>query len=251
MSSPVAKVHDDTPMVLTVAGISKAFGSTLAVQQFDVEAKSRECIALVGGNGSGKTTVLKIVAGVLRPDSGSVVFDGVTLGDGNPKRSRNAGIEMVYQHSGHCPNASVLENLFLGRELSGRSGFVNLSQMKSLSREMIERLRLPLPNLNAKVRELSGGQQKAVAICRAMLANPRLLLLDEATANLGVREQQVVMLAFQQLKDRGIGFVFSTHSPDEVMAFADRILVMRRGKLSEDRGVNGLSRSDLAMMMSG
>lgn len=239
------------PTTFEISGISKSYGTTQAVASVTFSGSSAESIALTGGNGSGKSTLLKVLVGSLLPDSGSFVFNGVTLGDGKPRRAKDAGIELVFQDSGHCPIASVLENLFLGRELHGAFGFVNLRQMRNQAVEIIQRLGLPLHDLDAQVKDLSGGQQKAVAICRAVLSKPRLLLLDEATANLGVHEQEMAMNAFAQLKTDGIGFIFCTHSPDEVLAFADRILVMRYGKLSEDRPVKGLTRPELAVMMSG
>lgn len=243
-------LHSSRLATFEVAGISKSYGATRAVDDVTFTGSSAESIALTGGNGSGKSTLLRILVGALLPDSGSFIFNTVPLGDGKPRRAKETGIEMVFQDSGYCPGASILENLFLGGEPHGPLGFVRLRQMRHQAREIVQRLGLPLRELDVQVRELSAGQQKAVAICRALLSKPRLLLLDEATANLGVREQEMVMNTFAQLKTEGIGFVCCTHSPDEVLAFADRLLVMRQGKLSEDRPVKGISRAELAIMMS-
>jgi ABC-type sugar transport system ATPase subunit len=156
---------------------------------------------------------------------------------------------MVFQDCALCPECSVWENLYLGREIVSIWGFLAIRKMKDRARQMIAHYDLPIPDMDIKVRELSGGQQKAVAIGRALLSAPRLLILDEPTAALGVREQETVLRVIRELRSRGTGIIFCTHAPDEILSVAERILVLNRGRLAHDLKIAGMSRPQVQNLM--
>jgi ABC-type sugar transport system ATPase subunit len=241
---------NESPAALIACEVAKHFGRTLAVAGISFSVSTTEVIALAGGNGSGKSTLLKILAGVIAPTSGHVDWNGQRLLPGRPMEARRRGIEIVFQDLALCPDCSVLENLFLGREPTSRFGFVALREMKRSASEMVDRYRFPIPSLAATPRELSGGQQKAVAIGRALLSKPKFLLLDEPTASLGVKEQGTILRTIGELKSTGVGVILCTHSPDEILAIADRVLVLRCGQLINDIPLDGMSKQDLAILMS-
>jgi simple sugar transport system ATP-binding protein len=236
--------------ILRVEALAKAFGSTIAIAEVSFAISTGEVVALTGGNGSGKSTLLKIIAGAISPDAGLMSWGGQALAAGNPHKTRLEGIEMVFQDLALCPECSVLENLFLGREQVSKLGFLQRKNMKRLAEDMIKRYELPIPSLNVTPMQLSGGQQKAVAIGRALLTKPRLLLLDEPTAGLGVKEQQTILRTLGELRTGGVAIIICTHSPDEVLSTADRVLILRRGELVFDGSLTNMSRADLAVLMS-
>jgi len=236
---------------LIVRNLVKSYQTTVALDNVSLETDSSEVVAIAGGNGAGKSTMLKVISGTIAPDSGFVEFEGCRLQPGHVSDARSHGIAMVFQDGALCADASVLENLFLGAEPVTPLGFLRLGRMRQLAMEMIERYQLPIPRLDAQVKDLSGGQQKAVALGRALLYKPRLLLLDEPTSALGVREQNTIITNLLTLSEQGVGILLCTHSPDEILAAAKRVVVLRRGRLMTDASVDGLSRSDLAVMMSG
>jgi ABC-type sugar transport system ATPase subunit len=235
---------------LVVRDLVKSYQSTVALQGVSFAIRTSEIIAIAGGNGAGKTTLLKIIAGAVAPDSGHVEFNGVKLRPGDVRGARAQGISMVFQDGALCPDATVLDNLFLGSECRTNLGFLRMRQMRSLAVDMINHYRLPLPSLTSLVRDLSGGQQKATALGRALLYKPKLLLLDEPTSALGVREQGMVIESLVGLSQRGVKIVFCTHSPDEILGAARRLIVLRRGELVKDQPLNGIKRSELAVLMS-
>jgi ABC-type sugar transport system ATPase subunit len=240
--------------ILSGEELTKAFGSNVAVSRVSVKVSSGEIVALVGSNGSGKSTLLKMIYGSLIPDSGRVTLNGVSLKQGDTHEARARGIEMVFQdkdeESKLCPNISVVENLFLGREPISRLGIIQRRQMQSKANQLVEHYALSLPPLNATVGHLSGGQQKAVAIGRALLSAPRMLLLDEPTASLGVTERRLVHKAISDLKASGVGIILCSHSLEEVIYVSDRVIALRLGELFADERLAALSESDIALLMS-
>lgn len=235
---------------LSLNNVSKWFGGNHALRDVTFTIEDDAVIALTGGNGSGKSTLLKVIAGVLKPEAGRMLWEGMRWEFANPRATRRAGIDMVFQDSSLCPDCSVLENLFLGRESTSILGMLRRRAMASTAKTVLADFGSMPEDLAVKVSELSGGQQKAVAIARALLANPRLLLLDEPTAALGVRQQELILSTVLRLRDQGTRVLYCTHSPDEVLKVCDRILVMDRGKLVEDRRLNGLGRLELLSLMS-
>jgi len=240
--------------ILCGEALTKAFGSHVAVSAADVSVSSGEIVALIGCNGSGKSTLLKMIYGTLVPDSGRTKLNGVPLKHGDPRDARARGIEMVFQdkdaESKLMPGISVLENLFIGREPTSRIGLVQLRQMRQSAERLSERHALSLPPLDAKVGQLSGGQQKAVAIGRALLSAPRILLLDEPTASLGVTERSLVHKSIGELQATGVGIMLCSHSLEEVLRLASRVVALRSGELIANELIGGVSEVDVAVMMS-
>jgi ABC-type sugar transport system ATPase subunit len=234
--------------------LTKRFGANLALNGATFRVSSGEILALVGSNGSGKSTLLKTTYGTLTPDSGSVCVNGVALKPGSPHETRSRGVEMVFQDKDDeaklCPGLSVVENLFLGHEPVTRVGMLLIRRMQTMVREMIDHYTISIPPLDAKTGHLSGGQQKSVAIGRALLSRPRILLLDEPTASLGITERSVVHKALKDLRASGVGIILCSHSLEEVMKIADRVIALRDGCVIAERDVDGASEKDVAVLMS-
>jgi ABC-type sugar transport system ATPase subunit len=235
---------------LSVKGLTKAFEELEAVKNVSFTFSNKEVVALAGGNGSGKSTLLKMIAGTLQQDLGSVKFNERILSPGNISEARKCGIQMVFQDGSLCPDANVVENMFLGNEIKSALGFLKTTKMKEKTLALIEQYQLPIPNLNAKAFEMSGGQRKSVAIGRALLSEPQFLLLDEPTAALGVKEQQMVVRMVKELNHNEVGVLICTHSPEEVLNVASRVIILRSGKMVIDRSTNGLTKAELAILMS-
>jgi ABC-type sugar transport system ATPase subunit len=242
------------PFCLTGDLLTKRFGSNTALSRVSFKVSSGEILALVGSNGSGKSTLLKTTYGTVKADSGSVSINGEMLRPGRPHETRMRGIEMVFQDKDEeaklCPDVSVLENLFLGREPVSPLGIVLMREMQARVSEVVEHYSFPLPPLDSKIGQLSGGQQKAVAIGRALLSRPRILLLDEPTASLGLTERRFVHEAFRDLKESCVGIILCSHSLDEVMSIADRIMALRGGEVIADEPLAGIPEKDIALLMS-
>ena len=239
-----------TDSIIRAVGVTKSFDGITAVANVQLTMSNGKITALAGGNGSGKTTLLKMLAGALKPDAGYVAFNDHKLPSSNVAVARATGIQMVYQDCSLCPDASVVENMFLGNEMKNPLGFLKRNAMRHLALEVIEQYDLPIPDTDATPPEMSGGQRKAVAIARALVSKPRFLLLDEPTSALGVREQATLLDIVVDLNAKGVGVCICTHSPDEILKVAARILIMRHGELVLDQPVHLMSKADLAIAMS-
>jgi simple sugar transport system ATP-binding protein len=225
---------ENTPARLSLAGITKYFGGVRALHDVSFELHTGEILGLVGDNGAGKSTLLKVLTGAHKPDRGEIYFDGTAIKIHDPRHSRELGIEMVYQHLALCRNLDVTSNLFLGREVC-RSffGLFNLLSRRAMDQMTVDTLRglnIDVHNPREVVNNLSGGQQQAVAIGKAIRFEPRILLLDEPTANLAVKEANKVLDLMLRLKANGISQIFVTHRLQDLFKVTDRILVLRNGE---------------------
>jgi D-xylose transport system ATP-binding protein len=220
--------------LLRLRGISKRFGAVQALSGVDLEVHAGEVVALVGDNGAGKSTLIKAVAGVGPADEGEIHFDGRAVHIGNPHDSAQLGIACVYQDLALCDNLDVVDNLFLGREQTRgpvRGVPIDEITMEQRARELLDSLAVrTLRSVRAEVGMLSGGQRQTVAIARAMLGEPRLVILDEPTAALGVAQTAQVLGLVGRLRERGIGVILVSHNLADVFAVADRIVVLRLGR---------------------
>jgi ribose transport system ATP-binding protein len=193
-------------------------------------------LALLGDNGAGKSTLIKAISGVHRLDSGSVTLDGVDITAAGAMTVRSHGVETVYQDLALFDNLDPAANFFAGRELAGPAWLprglrvMARRRMAERTRELLDRLQVSLPDLQATVALMSGGQRQAVAVARAVAFSSRLVILDEPTAALGLRESARVLDLVRRLKHDGVAVIFISHSMDHVMAVADRALVLRRGR---------------------
>ncbi len=223
--------HDASPtgeLVLSLRGVSKNFGAVSALTDIDLDVHAGEVVALVGDNGAGKSTLVKILAGVHQPTSGTVTFAGkpVTLSD--PSTALDLGIATVFQDLALCENLDVVANIFLGRETSPLQ--LDEVSMEVRSWKLLNELSARIPSVRIPIASLSGGQRQTVAIARSLLLEPKLIMLDEPTAALGVAQTAEVLNLIERVRDRGLGVIMISHNMEDVRAVADRIVVLRLGR---------------------
>jgi D-xylose transport system ATP-binding protein len=220
--------------VLEVNRLTKRFGNQLALNAVSFSVYDREVLALLGDNGAGKSTLVKCVAGIHHPDGGQISLDGQPLQGRSPANARAGGIGIVYQDLALLDNMSVAENLFAGAEphwpRSFKSlGFVKKREMLQEARRTLDRLEVRVPNLKTPVGLLSGGQRQAIAVSKGVAFAKRLVILDEPTAALGLRERGNVLRLVRRLSDAGMAVVLISHNLEEVISVADRAVVLRQG----------------------
>jgi len=216
--------------LLELRGISKRFGAVQVLHGVDFEVYPGEVVALVGDNGAGKSTLIKIVSGIFRPDGGQFVFDGAERHVTSPSDATDLGIATVYQDLALCDNLDVVGNLYLGREERGGTRLIDETTMERDATVLLRRLAVSIPSVRTAVASLSGGQRQSVAVARATMGNPRLVILDEPTAALGVPQTRQVLALIKRLREQGLSVVVISHNLVDVFAVADRIVVLRLGR---------------------
>jgi ABC-type sugar transport system ATPase subunit len=218
--------------------ITKRFGAVVALADVDLTLARGEVLALVGDNGAGKSTFIKILAGAHAPTSGEILLDGAPVGFASPLDAAAAGIATIYQELALAENLSVYQNVFLGREISRRVlgiPFLRRAAMRARVVQLMADLDAHIPDPEAAVGSLSGGQRQAVAIARALELDARLVIMDEPTAALAVAETRKVLDLVRHLCDRGKAVLLISHNIQEVFQVADRIVVFRRGQKVAER----------------
>ncbi len=215
--------------LLAVRGISKRFGAVQALSDVDLEINEGEVVALVGDNGAGKSTLVKAIAGASPPDSGVIEWEGRPVGLRRPLDAQNLGIATVYQDLSLCDNLDTVGNLFLGRELR-RFGILDEVEMEKRSRRLLNALSIRIPSLRIPVGSLSGGQRQTIAIARSLIGGPKVVILDEPTAALGVAQTALVLELVDRLRDQRLGVLMVSHDLENVRAVADRVAVLRLGR---------------------
>ncbi len=217
--------------ILELRNIYKSFGGLRALIDVDLNLRHGEIIGLVGDNAAGKSTLMKIVSGAYRADEGKILFNEEEVQIATPKDARKIGIELVYQDLELCQNLDVPANLFLGRELHSETffRFLRKRNMEKESLDILHRLKIDIRNPRTKVDKLSGGQQQAVAIGRAVSFDPKIVLMDEPTANLAVVEIEKVLELTLRLTEHNISIIFISHRLDDVFRVSDRIYVLKHG----------------------
>ncbi|OQM77004.1 ATP-binding cassette domain-containing protein [Manganibacter manganicus] len=225
IAKETAREHE---AVLSLRGVSKNFGAVSALTDIDLDVHAGEVVALVGDNGAGKSTLVKVLAGVHQPTSGTITFKGkpVTLSD--PSAALGLGIATVFQDLALCENLDVVANIFLGRELEPLR--LDEVSMEIRAWTLLNELSARIPSVREPVASLSGGQRQTVAIARSLLLDPKVILLDEPTAALGVAQTAEVLDLIERVRDRGLGVVMISHNMEDVRAVADRIVVLRLGR---------------------
>ena len=222
-------------------GISKRFGAVQALSEVDFECDAGEVVALVGDNGAGKSTLVKVIAGTQPADEGRITFDGHAVHIGSPQAAAGLGIATVYQDLALCDNLDVVANLYVGHERArGIGSNLRLLDEIGMEREALEparsRLSVSIPSVRTEVASLSGGQRQSIAVARATMGEPKLVLLDEPTAALGVAQtRQVLDLIRPAAAATGLGVIVISHNLVDVFAVADRIIVLRLGRTGRDR----------------
>jgi D-xylose transport system ATP-binding protein len=218
----------DRKAVLSLRGISKNFGAVSALTEVELDIYPGEIVALVGDNGAGKSTLVKILAGVFQQTSGTISFDGHPVTLPSPSAALKLGIATVFQDLALCENLDVVANIFLGRELSPLQ--LDEVAMELRAWTLLNELSARIPSVREPVASLSGGQRQTVAIARSLLLEPRVILLDEPTAALGVAQTAEVLNLIERVAERGFGVVMISHNMEDVRAVADRIVVLRLGR---------------------
>jgi len=219
--------------VLELRSVSKRFGAVQALIDVDFGVCPGEVVALVGDNGAGKSTLVKVLAGIHGPDEGEIRWQGSPVRIDSPKRAAELGIATVYQDLALADNLDVVANLFIGREAVGHL-LLDEVTMEQRTGDLLGTLSVSIPDLREEVGALSGGQRQSVAIARTLLGEPRVVLLDEPTAALGVPQTKQVLELIGSLRDRGLGVVVISHNLADVFQIADRIFVLRLGRPAAD-----------------
>ncbi|MEO8883907.1 MAG: ATP-binding cassette domain-containing protein [Devosia sp.] len=255
---PNAVVRPDAAVpTLEVRHAVKRFGAVLAIDGVSLAAYAGEVLALLGDNGAGKSTLIKCISGVHRLDSGSIEIDGVASSLHSPADARRAGIETVYQDLALFDNMDATANFYAGRELASPRWLprslraLNERQMDAATRDLLDRLKVVLPSFNAHVGLMSGGQRQAVAVARAAAFAKKLVILDEPTAALGVRESRQVLSLIERLRDQGNAVILITHNMDQVVDIANRAMVMRRGRKVGEVRPSASTRQEIVSMIVG
>ncbi|GGV06807.1 ABC transporter ATP-binding protein [Streptomyces spectabilis] len=215
--------------VLALRGVSKRFGAVQALTDVDLEIHTGEVVALVGDNGAGKSTLVKTISGVHPIDEGAIEWEGREVRVGRPHDAQNLGVATVYQDLALCDNLDVVANLFLGSELKSASVLDEI-RMEKRARELLETLSIRIPSVRIPIAALSGGQRQVVAIARALVGDPKVVILDEPTAALGVEQTAQVLDLVERLRERGHGVILISHNMADVRAVADRVAVLRLGR---------------------
>lgn len=221
--------------LVRMRGIAKAFGAVQALSGVDLELGAGEVLGLVGDNAAGKSTLMKVLTGVHRPDEGEIVFDGRPVHFHSPRDSRAVGIEMIYQNLALAPNLDVVGNVFLGREHTKKAlphavEWLDERRMESDTWALLRRLKINIDSVRKPVERLSGGQQQAVAIARAVAFQARVVIMDEPTASLAVKEVGKVLDLVVQLRAKGVSVILISHRLQDIFAVADRVMVLRGGQ---------------------
>jgi D-xylose transport system ATP-binding protein len=216
-------------VVLALRGVSKRFGAVQALTDVDLDVRAGEVIALVGDNGAGKSTLVKTVAGVHPVDGGTIEWEGRPVTVARPHDAQQLGIATVYQDLALCDNLDVVANLFLGSEVR-HMAVLDEIEMEKRAMRLLDTLSIRIPSVRIPVAALSGGQRQVVAIARALIGDPKVVILDEPTAALGVEQTAQVLDLVERLRERGLGTVLISHNMADVQAVADRVAVLRLGR---------------------
>ncbi len=226
------------PVGLRCEGLLKWFGGVRALDGVSLSVRPGEIVALVGDNGAGKSTLVKILSGMHKPDGGRIWLDEEPVEHLTPAVARRLGIETVYQDLALCDNLDAIGNVVLGQEpvrfSVGPVSFLSKRKATELAKQRLSEVGIRIPDFNVSVRRLSGGQRQAIAIARGMMHARRLMMLDEPTAALGVRETKSTLDVIRSVASQGIGVLVISHSIDDVFAVADRIVVLRLGRVVFD-----------------
>ena len=243
-----------TPL-LALKGVSKSFGAVEALKDVDFDLRAGEVVGLVGDNGAGKSTLIKAIAGVQPADDGDAYFDGDRVSLTTPQAATRLGIATVYQDLALCENLDVVANLYLGQELGDGAPGLHLLDETSMEHRALELLDsigvTTIRSVRTEVASLSGGQRQAVAIARSLLGEPRVVLLDEPTAALGIVQTREILKLIDRLRERGLGVIVISHNLANVFEIANRIVVLRLGRVAASLDADTTKREDVVGAITG
>lgn len=250
------QISDEQVPILRARGITKYYGSVVALENADLAVYPGETVGLVGDNGAGKSTLIKVLSGAHQPSSGELFVDGRPTVLDSPLDARQLGIETVYQDLALCSELTVSENLFLGREiyrkgLLGKLGVIDKKAMAKTATERLNELRIRINSVKMPCGSLSGGQRQAVAVARAVAWGSRIVLLDEPTAALGVEQQHHVAELVEQVRASGRAVVLISHNMPQVHSLCDRIIVLYHGSVIANLRKSEISIEDIVMWITG
>jgi simple sugar transport system ATP-binding protein len=240
--------------LLELREVGKTFGNVIALDGVSTSVRAGEVTCVLGDNGAGKSTLIKILAGVHRPDRGEVLLDGAPVEWGAPREALDAGIATVYQDLAMIPLMAVWRNFFLGREPTRGWGPLrrfDSAQARRVTRQALGEMGIDIRDPDQPVGTLSGGERQSVAIARAVHFGARVLILDEPTSALGVRQAGMVLRYIAQARDRGVGVVFITHNPHHAFPVGDRFLLLGRGRSLGDFAKGEISQEEVTRLMAG
>ncbi|MFN2628174.1 MAG: ATP-binding cassette domain-containing protein [Gaiellaceae bacterium] len=246
----------DNDVILQADAIEKHFGRVVALRGASCELRAGEVHAIVGDNGAGKSTLIKVISGVYHPDGGTLTLEGRAVTIDSPRAARELGIETVYQDLALADELDATSNLFLGREsllpppLSW-FGFLDKKEMRERTSEAVQRLKVGIPSVQQPVINFSGGQRQSIAVARAIAWGRRIVIMDEPTAALGVRESQMVLEMIREIKQQELSVIMISHNLPEVFLVADRITVLRLGRTISTLETSESSVEAVVGMMTG
>ncbi|MDC4233892.1 ATP-binding cassette domain-containing protein [Actinomyces sp. B33] len=215
--------------LLEVHGLTKRFGGVEALIDVDFAVGGHEVVALVGDNAAGKSTLARVLSGVVSPDAGRILFEGEPVVLSSAQQALRLGIATVFQETALCENLDVASNIFLGRERF-TGGLLDEDEMEFLARDYLDRLGSRIPDVRVPLHRLTAGQRQCVAVARTLVTEPRLVILDEPTASMSISQTAEVLVHIERLRDMGLGVVYISHNLVDVHAVADRIEVLRHGR---------------------
>ena len=243
--------------VLEARHIARHFGAVVALADASLQLYPREVVGLVGDNGAGKSTLLKILSGILQPSAGDIFIDGRQVHLRRAQDAMDAGIETVYQDLALVDTMTAYQNVYLGREelspnpLARIFNLVDDRAMRERARRVLDSLQVKVPSVNVSVKGMSGGQRQCLAIARALLWGRRIVILDEPTAALGVRESEQVLNVIRDLRKHDVSVIIVSHNMQQLMSVADRITVMRLGRTIATRIVKDTQVSEIVGLITG
>ena len=237
-------------MNIVMKGIDKAFGSNKVLKNAGFELADGEVHALMGENGAGKSTLMKILTGVYTKDAGTVIVDGKEVVYKSPKEAEKAGIVFIYQELNVMFDLTVVENLFMGKEITKKFGIIDKKAMRANAQEIMDRMGVHIP-VDALMSELSVGQQQMVEICKALMVDAKVIIMDEPTAALTESETEVLFKVIKSLKAKGVSIVYISHRMEEIFELCDRITVLRDGEYIGTRNISEITMDDIVQMMIG
>ena len=239
---------------LELRNVSKQFGSVIAITDATIEVAAGNVTCVLGDNGAGKSTLIKILSGVHKPSSGEFLMDGQPVDFSSPREAIGKGIATVYQDLATIPLMSVWRNFFLGNEITigwGPFRMLNVKKMKALSKQQLLEMGIDLRDTEQPIGTLSGGERQAVAIARAVYFGAKVLILDEPTSALGVRQSGIVLQYVLAAKEKGVAVVFITHNPHHAFLVGDRFYLLNRGKMTNDFLRKNVKLDELTVAMAG
>jgi simple sugar transport system ATP-binding protein len=245
---PVQGLSTPEAPIVEMRAINKTFGAVKALVDVDFKLQPGEILGLVGDNSAGKSTLMKIMTGAYQRDSGDVLVDGQRTDFRSPHESRKAGIEMIYQDFALCGNMDVGQNIFLGR-WPRKGFFVDRKKMYSDASQVLQRLKVDVNSVYQKVESLSGGRQQSVAIARAISFQPKVIVLDEPTANLSVMATERLLETMLELKNHNVAQVIISHRLQDIFAVGDRVMVLKRGRHVGERLIPATTQEEVLRLI--